>query len=104
MLTKGNDGKEPAPNIYVQLMRATARNEAHTVRQLVEQAREDGALDDNLLRLGLQNCAKKGTADAARVLLENGAKTDVTPSERGAVTKGGPPDLEQFQKKGSDGS
>lgn len=79
-----SNGDERGPNVYAQLMRATARDDPKAVKELLDQARTEGTLDDNLLRLGLQNCAKKGLAAAAQVLLENGAKTDTTEGGRGS--------------------
>ena len=64
--------------LYAELMRATARGDAKALETLIPRAKVEGTLNDNLLRLGLQNACKKGKAAAARLLLEEGAPTDLT--------------------------
>lgn len=79
--SKHGDEPQQSPNLYAQLMRATARDDPVALQDLIAQARQENILDDNLLRLGVQNCSKKGNAACARVLLENGAPTDTTGSK-----------------------
>ncbi|KAL9056386.1 MAG: hypothetical protein Q9162_002977 [Coniocarpon cinnabarinum] len=68
---------------YGELMRATARGDAEALEPLIPRIKDEGALDDNLLRVGLQNACKKGKVAAARLLLREGAPTDLFGS-RGA--------------------
>ena len=83
--TKKPRGDAPAgTNIYAQLMSATARGDEVALQHLIPQAKSAGILNDNLLRLGLQNACKKGKVSAARLLLAEGAPTNLT------GTKGSP--------------
>ena len=85
MPTSSNgDEQQRSPNLNAQFMRATARDDAVGLGALISQAKKEDTLDDNLLRLSLQNCAKKGHAACARLLLENGAQTDITPGGKGS--------------------
>lgn len=69
--------------LYGELMRATARGDAEVLEALLPRAKGEGTLNDNLLRIGLQNAAKKGKAAAAKLLLQEGAPTDRT-SDKGS--------------------
>lgn len=81
----GDDQQQQrSPNLYASFMRATARDDAAALTELITQAKKEGALEDNLLRVSLQNCAKKGHPATARVLLENGAQTDIVPGGKGS--------------------
>lgn len=72
------NGGQQSNNLYGELMSATARGDEKALERLIPRAKAEGTLNENLLRLGLQNACKKGKVAAAHTLLLEGAPTDLT--------------------------
>lgn len=77
-MPKRNEGGAQNKSIHGELMSATARGDETALERLIPRAKAQGILNDNLLRIGLQNACKKGKVAAARILLNEGAPTDLT--------------------------
>ena len=77
MPKRKNDGPKPK-NAYTEIASASLRGDEKALQELIPRARAEGTLNDNLLRIALQNASKRGKPAAARVLLEEGAPTDLT--------------------------
>ena len=82
-MPKRKDGGPKSDSLYAQLMSATARGDEKVLEGLIPRAKAEGTLTDNLLRIGLQNACKKGKSAAVRLLLAEGAPTDLT-GEKGS--------------------